>query len=167
MSEPALVIIKPDGISKQLVGSILTKFGHTGLEMIGIHITKTSRAIAKEHYKQLGDKPFFDQIVSYLAVEYHLVHKLIAVVYYGRDAIKKCRLVAGATNPEEATPQSVRGAYGRIRTDGLYENVVHVSSTPEEAEREVKLWFEPDDLTREFYPTKIIIIHEQKKKVWT
>src|SRR3989338_4985377 len=166
MSEPALVIIKPDGISKQLVGSILTKFGHTGLEMVGIHITKTSAAIAREHYKHLNDQPFFEQIVTYLGGEYHHVNKLIAVVYYGRDAIKKCRAVAGATNPEEATPQSIRGAYGRIRTDGLYENVVHVSSTPKEADREIKLWFEPDDFTLEFYPTKIITIHEQKKKVW-
>lgn len=166
MKEAALIIIKPDGIRKQLVGGILTKFASTGLQIVGLRMVKTSRALAREHYKHLKTQPFFNQIVSYLAGEYHNIKKLIAIVYYGQYAIKKCRKVAGATNPNDAQPDTVRGAYGRIvASSGLFENVVHVSSTAKEAEREIKLWFSPDDILTNLYPTKTIV-SKVSKKVW-
>ena len=90
----------------------------------------------------------------------------MALVYWGKDAIAKVRKIAGATNPEEAEPTSIRGAYGRILTSGLYENVVHASSNEEEAEREIKLWFEPDEIVYPLYPTKEVIVDKVKKKVW-
>ena len=86
-------------------------------------------------------------------------------VYFGDDAIKKVRTICGSTNPEEADPVSIRGAYGRITTKGIYENVIHASTNPEESEREIKLWFAPDDIIVELYPAK-----KQKakgeEKVW-
>lgn len=166
MNEPALVIIKPDGIKKQLVGDILAKFSKTGLDLVGMRITKTSRELAREHYKHLKHEPFFNDIVAYLAGEYHHARKLVALVYYGRGAIAKCRAAAGATNPEEAAPQTVRGSYGRITTDGLFENVVHVSSTAREAEREIKLWFEPQEILVSLYPTKKAKAGMNGRKVW-
>lgn len=166
MKEPALVIIKPDGISKRLVGSVLTKLAQANLELVGIRVVRASRELAYAHYKHLESKPFFPQIVSYLAGEYHKTNKLIAVIYYGSQAIKRCRKIAGDTNPEMADPQSVRGSYGRITRDGLFENVVHVSSDKKEAEREIKLWFEPDDIIEEIYPTTIKKVRTCKKKVW-
>ena len=63
--------------------------------------------------------------------------------------------MAGATNPEQADPTSIRGSYGRITTKGVYENVVHVSSDPAEAEREIKLWFTPDEVIVDLYPAKV------------
>jgi len=92
----------------------------------------------------------------------HDRRKVMALVYWGPDAIKKCRGMAGATNPEEADPTSIRGSYGRITTKGLYENVIHVSSDEKDAEREIKLWFNPDEIIVKLYPTKQV---EEKKLV--
>lgn len=166
MKEPALVIIKPDGITKHLVGNILTKFEGTDLEIVAIKIAKTSRRIVEEHYKHIKDQPFFKGVISYLLGEYHQQKKLLAIIYYGKDAIKKCRKVAGATNPEEAEPETIRGSYGRITTKGIYENVVHVSSTKREAEREIKLWFSPEDITVGLYPVKTKLNNSHEKKAW-
>jgi nucleoside-diphosphate kinase len=166
VKESALVIIKPDGISKRLAGDIVTRFAQADLEIVGIRVVMASTALAHAHYKHLQYKPFFSQIVSYLAGKYHKTNKLIAIVYYGTQAIKRCRKVAGDTNPEKADPQSIRGAYGRITTDGLFENIVHVSSDKREAEREIKLWFDPDDIIAKIYPAATKKIALYKKKVW-
>ena len=88
------------------------------------------------------------------------------MIFYGKDAVKKCRAIAGATNPEKAAPQSVRGSYGRITTKGIYENVVHVSSDLQEAQREIKLWFNPDDIIVDLYPVKSFNIDDKKIRMW-
>ena len=94
------------------------------------------------------------------------VKEFMALVYWGKDAIKKCRDLAGATNPEEADPTSIRGSYGRITTSGVYENVIHVSSNEEEAAREIKLWFKPCEIIVDLYPQKEITHKEHKVKDW-
>ena len=166
MKVPALVLIKPDGISKGLIGSVLSKFAQANLEIVGLHIAKASRRLAEAHYQHLKNEPFFNDIICYLMGKYHSRKKLVAIIYYGNNAIKKCRMIAGATNPEEADPESIRGAYGRITTKGLFENVVHVSSDKDEAEREIKLWFNPDDVTVKLYPTKLKRIETHKERAW-
>lgn len=166
MKEPALVIIKPDGISKQIVGHVFSKFSQTRLDIIGLRVMKVTRGLAEKHYMHLRGKPFFEEIVTYLSGGYHKENKLIAIIYYGADAIKKCRAVAGATNPEEACGGTIRGSYGRITTEGLFENVVHVSSDRKEAEREIKLWFNPDDILVKLYPVRTIIAGSKKERVW-
>lgn len=166
MKQNALVIIKPDGVSKGLLGSVFNKFAKANLELVGLKIAKAKREQAEIHYQHLSKQPFFSQIVSYLAGEYHKKKELVIIVYHGDDAIKKCRKIAGATDPEKAHPESIRGAYGRITTKGLYENVVHVSSDIKEAEREVKLWFKPDDLTMHLYPVKTKILSRVKTRIW-
>ena len=90
----------------------------------------------------------------------------MAMVYWGKDAITKVRQLAGATNPEEADPTTIRGSYGRITTKGLYENVLHASSNELEAEREIKLWFQPEDIIIDLYPTKVIEAKIEKRRVW-
>jgi len=167
MKQPALIIIKPDGVSKKLTGNILTKFSQSKLEIIAIRIIKTTRKLAEEHYKQLKGQPFFDELVSYFCGKFHNEKKLMAIIYYGEDAVKICRKIAGATNPEQAAPESIRGSYGRITTKGIFENVVHVSSDKREAKREIKLWFDPADIIMDLYPTKIEAFNNNKKKVWT
>jgi nucleoside-diphosphate kinase len=129
-------------------------------------MVRVSRGLAEEHYKHLKDKPFFEELIKYLQGELHQRRKVMALVYWGKEAIRKCRELAGATNPEEAEPTSIRGSYGRITTSGVYENVIHVSSNEEEAEREIKLWFEPDEVIVDLYPTKETIEKEEKRKVW-
>ena len=151
MKENVLVLIKPDGMIKGLMGVILDKFQQEDLEIVGMKMVTGSRNLAKEHYKQLFDKPFFDELIDYLSGEIHGSEKMLAIVYRGDNVIKVCRYIVGATNPEEADPLTIRGAFGRIKTNGLFENVVHASSTKYEAEREIKLWFSPDELDKKLY----------------
>lgn len=167
MKEAALIIIKPDGICKKLTGNILDKFSQSNLDMVAIRVVKITRAIAEEHYKQLKEKPFFEELVSYFSGDFHKIHSLLAIIYYGNNAIKVCREIAGATNPEVAAPDSIRGAFGRITTAGIFENVVHVSSDKEEAKREIKLWFDPTEIIVSLYPTRTKTINHFKRKVWS
>jgi len=96
----------------------------------------------------------------------HKRHKVMALIYYGENAIEKIRAICGKTNPEEADPETIRGQYGRILTSGVFENVVHASDSIESAEREIKLWFEPDEIIYDLYPTEIKVFMNYKKRVW-
>ena len=166
MKEPALVIIKPDGVKKQLIGRVLDKFSQTGLEIVAVRLTTASREQVESHYKHIKNQPFFNDVVSYLLGELHREKRILVIVYYGESATKKCRKMAGATNPEDANPMSIRGSMGRVTTKGVYENIVHVSATKNEAKREIKLWFNPDDLLVNLYKSKEVIIKSKKKRVW-
>ncbi|MFA5143195.1 MAG: nucleoside-diphosphate kinase [Candidatus Omnitrophota bacterium] len=156
MTQQTLVLIKPDGLKKSLTGNILTRLSETKLDIIASKIVQVSRELAEEHYIALKDKPFFPDLVKYIMGEYHK-KKVMALIYWGDDAIDKVRKICGATNPEEADSISIRGAYGRITTKGVYENVIHASANMADAEREIKLWFAPDEVIVEnMYPTKVV-----------
>ena len=167
MGQAVLILIKPDGLKKSLTGNILTRLSETKLEIAAAKMVRVSKELAQEHYKHLKDKPFFGEIIQYLQGDLHDRKKVMALVYWGNDAIIKCRNLAGATNPEEAESTSIRGSYGRITTNGVYENVVHVSSNDAEAEREIKLWFSPEEIIVDLYPTKNVVLKECPSKVWT
>ena len=142
MKEQVLVLIKPDGMKRALAGYVLMRLAETKLEIVAIQMVKVSQKLAAEHYKHLKDKPFFEQLIQYLSGNLHEQKNVMALIYRGENAVKKCRDLAGATNPEEANPASIRGSCGRITTKGVFENVLHVSSNRKEAEREIKLWFQ-------------------------
>lgn len=165
-SQAVLILIKPDGLIKSLTGNILTRLSETKLEIVASKIVSVSQELAEEHYKHLREKPFFDELVRYIRGELHNRRKVLALVYWGAEAITKCRSLAGATNPEEAEATSIRGAYGRITTKGVYENVIHVSSDDKEAEREIKLWFRPEEIIVNLYPSKEIIEERRKTRAW-
>ena len=166
MNQAALILIKPDGLKKSLTGNILTRLSETKLEIVAAKMVRVSQELAEEHYKHLKDRPFFPELIKYIRGELHDRRKVMALIYWGKDAITKCRELAGATNPEEADPTSIRGSYGRILTSGLYENVIHVSSNAEEAEREIKLWFAPEEIIVDLYPTKESAVRDFKKQIW-
>jgi len=166
MKESVLVIIKPDGVNKGLIGPVLSKLAEAKCEIVATKVLKASKHLAEEHYGHLKSKKFFEDVVNYLMAERYRNKQVFAIVFYGEKAVKKCRELAGATNPEEADPLSIRGSFGRITTDGLFENVVHVSSDKKEAEREIKLWFQPDELLRPIYPTATRTLEKTKVKVW-
>jgi len=166
MLNQALVLIKPDGLKKSLTGNILTRLSETKLEIIAAKIVKVSQELAEEHYQQLKDEPFFMELIQYLQGELHQRKKVMAMIYWGEDAIAKVRDIAGATNPEEASPTSIRGQYGRITTQGLYENVVHASANPEEAEREIKLWFNPDEIIFDLYAAEKVVSEKEERRIW-
>jgi nucleoside-diphosphate kinase len=164
MLQQTLVLIKPDGLKKSLTGNVLTRLSETKLDIIASKIVRVSRELAEEHYKHMRDKPFFEELIKYIMGEYHK-KKVMALIYWGEDAISKVRALCGATNPEEADAVSIRGSYGRITTKGVYENVIHASTNETEAEREIKLWFRPNEIIVDLYPTKIIPKADEER-IW-
>lgn len=162
MLQATLVLIKPDGLKKSLTGNILTRLAETKLDIVAAKIVRVSRELAEDHYAVLKDKPFFEELIKYIMGYYHK-RKVMAMVYWGEDAISKVREIAGSTNPEEASPVSIRGSYGRITTKGVYENAIHASANEQDAEREIKLWFQPDEIIVDLYRTKIVEIKQQQR----
>lgn len=148
---PVLVIVKPDGMNKNMQGMVLDRFAQEGLEMIAIKLYQPTQAEAEAHYLHIQHKPFFKKQIDFFLGSTYKNKKLLFMVYYGENAVKRSRKLAGATNPEEAALTSIRGAYGRITTSDIYENVIHVSSDKKEAEREIKLWFTPDEITKKLF----------------
>ena len=151
--QQTLVLIKPDGLAKSLTGNILTELSDTGLILVGAKIVQVTRELAEEHYQHLSEEKFFDELIKYIMGEFH-VKRVLALIYHGENAIVKVREVVGATNPEQAKPDTIRGKFGRITTRGVFENVVHASENEKEAEREIKLWFRPGELIQTIYPVE-------------
>jgi nucleoside-diphosphate kinase len=163
-SNQTLILIKPDGLKKSLTGNILTRLSETKLEIMGAKMVKVSRELAEEHYRSLKNQPFFEELIKYIMGEYHK-KKVMALVYWGENAISKVRELCGKTNPEEADSVSIRGSFGRITTKGVYENVVHASANEEDAEREIKLWFSPAEILMDMYATKEVETNS-RVKIW-
>lgn len=167
MNSVCLVIVKPDGLLKSLTGSVITALSQTKLKIIGAKIVSVKRELAEQHYAELKIKKpqIFEEVLKYIMGEFH-TNRVLALVYFGENAIEKIREVVGVTNPEEADPVSIRGRYGRINSKtGVLENCIHASDSNENAEKEIKLWFSPDEIVEEIYPSKIIN-QELEKKVW-
>ncbi|MEA3505881.1 MAG: nucleoside-diphosphate kinase, partial [Elusimicrobiota bacterium] len=162
--QQTLVLIKPDGLKKSLTGNILTKLSETKLRIMAAKVVCVNEELAVKHYKHLACKPFFDELKNYIMGNIHgeKYQRVLALIYTGQDAINKVRKLAGATNPEEAAPTTIRGAYGRITTKGVYENVIHASANPAEAEREIKLWFRPEEIVDDFYP----VVEKEGRLKW-
>ena len=162
-AEQCLIIIKPDGLVKSLTGNIISVLSETKLKIVGARILKVSRQLAEKHYSKLKQEQIkkhgeekgtqiYENTVNYIMGKYH-TDRVMILVYHGENAIAKVREIVGKTNPEEADPISIRGKYGRINSKtGVYENVIHASESKEYAEKEIKLWFTPDQLSDLIYP---------------
>ena len=155
--ERTLVLIKPDGMQRHLAGLAIDRLDNTHLEMVAAKVVSVTEKLAREHYALLegqgvfADKAMFDKLINFIKGDYHGVSKrrVLALVYQGENAVKGIRAAVGATNPEDASPDTIRGAFGRVcRKHGYYENVVHASGNVEEAEREINIWFKPEDIIK-------------------
>ena len=153
--ERTLVLVKPDGMQRHLAGLAIDRLENTHMELIGIKVATVTDALARKHYALLEgvgpfkDKKLFEHLINFIKGEYHgdPRHRVMALVYQGEDAVKAIRAAVGATNPEDASPDTIRGAFGRIcHKHWYYENVVHASGNTEEAEREIAIWFRPEEL---------------------
>lgn len=163
MNENILVIVKPDGMVKGHAGHVLTRFEETDLKLVGARVVKVTRELAEAHYFQLREKPFFDELIHFLMGDLHNHQDMVlAMAFTGEDAVKKGRQIAGATNPELADPHSIRGSMGRVTTKGVFENVIHVSSDTQEGEREIKLWFTPEEVAMALFS----VATSGHRKVW-
>jgi nucleoside-diphosphate kinase len=162
--EQTLVLIKPDALKNSLTGyvlSLLSEF-HTGLRFAGAKIVHVSRMLAEEHYAEHRGKIFYPSLIEYIMGRLHYAdeprkRRVIAFVYQGPDATRKMREICGPTNPHvarETRPGCVRSlgtivpikdAAGTVIGDRM-DNLIHASAAAVDAEREIKLWFQPTDI---------------------
>ncbi|MFH1725659.1 MAG: nucleoside-diphosphate kinase [Elusimicrobiota bacterium] len=166
--EQTLILIKPDGAKRKLTGMVLDRLDAAGLTLAAAKVVSVSSELAREHYRNLKDKPFFEELIRYIRGEFHGIpdNRVLALVYEGEGAVAAARKVAGVTNPEEAEPGTIRGSFGRITTAGRFENVLHASGDASDAEHEIKLWFSPGEVLRAVYPSKSVNGRESKVLVW-
>ncbi len=162
--EQTLVLIKPDALKNSLTGYVLSQLSqfHTGLRFAGAKIVCVSKMLAEEHYAEHRGKVFFPPLLDYIIGLIHYPNepwkrRVIAIVYHGPEAIQKIRDIAGPTNPHiarEKKPGCIRalGTVVPIKDDAgnvigeRMDNLIHASATNSEAEREIKLWFKPNDI---------------------
>jgi nucleoside-diphosphate kinase len=130
--ERTLILIKPDAMRRELAGEILRRFEARGLELRAARLVTVDRELAERHYDVHREKPFFRELVDFIASG-----TTLALVLEGEGAIATCRKTIGATNPADAEPGSIRGDLALSMPD----NLVHGSDAPETAAAEVALWF--------------------------
>ncbi|CAB0608182.1 nucleoside-diphosphate kinase [Corynebacterium diphtheriae] len=133
MTERTLILIKPDGVERGLIGEIIARTERKGLKISALDLRVADRETAEKHYAEHADKPFFGELVNFITSA-----PLIAGVVEGPRAIEAWRQLAGGTDPvAKATPGTIRGDFAlEVST-----NVVHGSDSPESAEREISIWF--------------------------
>ena len=132
-----LVLVKPDGVQRALVGKILARFEERGMKIVGLKIVPVSRELAEKHYAVHKGKFFYEGLVSYITSS-----PVIALALEGHEAIGAVRAMVGATRPWEAAAGTIRGDYAMM---GL-RNLIHASDGEETAKNEIALWFKPDEL---------------------
>ncbi len=130
--EKTFIMVKPDGVQRQVVGDIVDRFERRGFEMKGAKLVNVSRELAEEHYAEHKERPFFGELVDFITSG-----PVFAMVWEGENVIKLARIMMGATKPEESQPGTIRGDYAVT----ISENVIHGSDSPASAEREISLWF--------------------------
>ena len=135
--ERTLVLVKPDGVQRGLVGEIIARFERKGLKVVGLRMLDVSRPLAKQHYLVHAGKHFHASLVEFI-----ISGPVAAVALEGPDAIATVRRLIGRTMPNEAEPGTIRGDLG---VSGL-RNLVHASDAPETAQVELALWFGPEGL---------------------
>ena len=137
MIERTLVLIKPDGVQRLLVGRVLERYESRGLKLVGLKLVLVDRVLAERHYAVHREKRFFNGLVDFITSG-----PLVALALEGPDAIAVVRTINGATRPNEAAPGTIRGDFA-LETA---QNLVHASDGLETAAAELALWFEPGEL---------------------
>ncbi|KAM4698541.1 nucleoside diphosphate kinase 3 [Rhinophrynus dorsalis] len=137
VNERTFLAIKPDGYQRRLVGEIIRRFEKKGFRLIAMKMMQASEGLLKEHYIALQDRPFYDRLVKYMSSG-----PVIAMVWQGLDVVKTARVMLGETNPADSLPGTIRGDFAI----DVSRNVIHGSDSRESAQREISLWFQPDEL---------------------
>jgi nucleoside-diphosphate kinase len=162
--EQTLALIKPDALKNSLTGYVLSQLSefHTGLIYAGTKVVHVTRMLAEVHYEEHKGKVFYPSLIEYITGCVHYAdaphrQRVIAIVYQGPDAVKQVREVSGPTNPHVAREQkpgcvrslgtivALKDEQGREIGERM-DNLIHASATDEEAEREIKLWFKPNEI---------------------
>ena len=131
-TQQTFVMVKPDGVRRRLVGEVVARLERKGYELREMKLFTIDESLAKKHYAEHVDKPFFGELVAFITSG-----PVVAMVVAGHDAVAGVRQIMGATNPLDAAPGSIRGDFCTVIT----ENLVHGSDSPESAQREINLFF--------------------------
>lgn len=135
--ERTLVLVKPDGVQRGLIGEVIRRLEQRGLRLVAARFQQVSQDLAEAHYAVHKGKPFYEGLIRYITSG-----PVMAMVWEGPNAIAAVRQTMGATRPTEAAPGSIRHDYALE----IGRNLTHASDSPETAEQEVALWFKPEDL---------------------
>jgi len=131
-NERTYIMIKPDGVQRNLVGAIISRFEQRGFKIVALQMVTPSKEHLEKHYEDLASKPFFPGLIKYM-----LSGPVVAMVVQGLDAVKTGRVMLGATNPLASAPGTIRGDYALA----VGRNICHGSDSVESAEKEIALWF--------------------------
>jgi len=134
--ERTLVLVKPDGVARNLCGEILSRIERKGYRIVALELLTADPSLLAQHYAEHQGKPFFDPLVEFMSSG-----PLVAIIAEGHQVIAGFRSLAGATDPTAAAPGTIRGDFGRDWGAGVTKNLVHGSDSPESAAREMALWF--------------------------
>jgi len=135
--ERSLVLIKPDAIQRELVGTIISRLEKVGLKLVAMKMLHLDKALAQRHYAIHKDKPFFDSLVNYITSA-----PIIAIIFEGKKAVEVIRKTMGATDPAKAEAGTIRGDFGL----DIEHNTIHGSDSMETATEEIKLFFGEDEI---------------------
>ncbi|MGE6629527.1 nucleoside-diphosphate kinase [Bacillus sp. NPDC077027] len=136
--DKTFLMVKPDGVQRQLIGEIVSRFEKKGLQLVGAKLMNIPKEVAETHYGEHKEKPFFGELVSFITSG-----PVFAMVWQGEQVVEVTRQIIGKTNPKEALPGTIRGDFGLT----VGKNIIHGSDSPESAEREIQLFFQSEELT--------------------
>ena len=132
-----LVLCKPDAVQRGLVGQIISRFEEKGFKIAGLKMMRVDETLARTHYQEHVEKAFFSELLSFITSS-----PIVAIAVEGENAVEVVRVLMGVTNPQMAMPGTIRGDFGL----NLTKNIVHGSDSAASAEREIALFFSPDEL---------------------
>src|SRR5690625_1414627 len=135
--EKTFLMVKPDGVQRHLIGEIVQTFEKKGFKLAGAKLMNISEELAKQHYGEHADKPFFQELVSFITSG-----PVFAMVWEGENVIKTARSMMGETNPQDAAPGTIRGDYGVT----VGKNIIHGSDSAASAKREIDLFFAEEEI---------------------
>ncbi len=135
--ERTFIMVKPDGVQRNLIGEVISRFEKKGFTLVGLKLLSVSRELAEKHYEVHKERPFFKGLVEFI-----ISAPVTAMVWEGNDVVVSARKMIGATNPITAEPGTIRGDYGV----NIGRNLIHGSDAVETAEKEIALWFSDSEL---------------------
>lgn len=136
--ERTFLAVKPDGVQRGLVGEIIRRYEAKGFTLVGLKMIMVSKDLAEQHYGEHKEKPFFPGLVQFITSG-----PVVAMVWEGKGVVASARKIIGVTNPLNSEPGTIRGDYGV----DVGRNIIHGSDAVDTAEREINLWFKPEELT--------------------
>merc|ERR1712126_254485 len=152
--ERTFIMVKPDGVQRGLVGEIIKRFEQKGFKLVAMKFMQADEEHLKNHYADLSSKPFFGGLVKYMASG-----PVVPMVWQGTGVVKTGRVMLGETNPKDSKPGTIRGDF----CVEIGRNICHGSDSVESAQKEIALWFKPEELTK-WIPAGHPWVYEQRSK---